>query len=196
MHKEKEMAEYNTRGQKHGQFGKDYDCKYNKAVAWNKIFDTLIDDRFTYNTGIKYSDHVGEYDKEGNRTFDLKEISLRDLIAGDVVEIETEYTTMGNDYVEMIRKAVIRLPKRKDGEQVVAVVLFGDSGNTFVKTAWLNKSDDNHQTGLDTTDIDRHIEGKFGVYVRNALKEIYTIDKNGNATKVEKPRNDNKKRRR
>lgn len=191
------MADYNTRGQKHGQFGKDYDFRYNKAVAWNPIFDKLVAERLKYNTGFKnFSDnsHALSYDKEGNRTFDKSEITIRNLELGEVVEIETELSYPDGDEVEMIRKAIIRLPKRKDGEQIVVVADFDYSGETKIKTAYLNKASDNHQSGLDTTNIDRHIGGMFGVKVRGSLNSIYNIE-NGVATKVEKQRNNNKKRR-
>ena len=182
------MADYNTRGEKHNQYDRNYDFKYNKAVAWNDVFDTMVKDRLKFNSGIKYSDHLNQYDKEGNRTFDTSEISIRNLEAGDVVEIETEYNASSE--IEMIRKAVIRLPKRKDGEQIVAVADFSENGMTTIKTAYLNKASDNHQIGLDASDIDRNIGGKFGVKVKGMLNDIYVIS-NGVATKVDPKVNNN-----
>lgn len=189
------MANYYTRGQKHNEFGKDYDCKYNKGYAWNPIFDTLVKDRLTYNAGIRYSDHLKDYDAEGNRTFDTSEISIRNLSMGEVVEIETEYYDRAEDTVEMLRKAVIRLPKRADGEQIVAVADFNTNGMTNIKTAWLNKATDNHQSGLDTTNLDWRIEGLFGTAVKGMFSEYYYIELNGKATKVVPNRNKNSRKR-
>lgn len=191
------MAEYNTRGEKHNQFGKDYDFKYNKAVAWNPIFDTMVKDRLRFNSefrGFTDDSHALGYDKAGNREFDKSEITLRNLQLGEVVEIETELVGY-DDGIEMLRKAVIRLPKRKDGEQIVVVADFSERGSTKIKTAWLNKADDNHQIGLDTRNIDTNIGGKFGVKVNGMLNDVYEI-KNGVATKIENKPTNNKKRRR
>ena len=192
------MAEYNTRGEKHNQFGKDYDFKYNKAVAWNSVFDTMVKDRLKYNSGFSgFTDksHALGYNKEGNREFDKSEITLKNLQLGEVVEIETELIGNGDDGIEMIRKAVIRLPERKDGEQIVVVADFSENGYTKIKTAWLNKASDNHQTGLDTRNIDTNIGGKFGVKVNGMLNDVYEIE-NGVAVKIENRPTNNKRKRR
>lgn len=177
------MADYNTRGEKHGVYGKDYDYKYNSGYAWNPVFNALVADRLAYNRGIDYSYHLNSYDSKGNRVFDASEITIQNLRRGTVVEIETEILDIRGRDVEIIRKAVIRLPERSDGEQIVAVALFKDNGYLKIKTAWLNKATDNHQQGLDTSDMDWNIGGIFGVRA-GRFEEFYNIDRTGKSKKV------------
>lgn len=161
------MAEYNTRGMGHMSGRKDFDTKYNMGVAWSEAFQSLaetrlaqIDDRYFYPT--KHVMAQINKNKHGNRLIGELELSLSEIKKGTVVEAEFKREMYGDEQMESLRKIVTRLPARTDGEQVVVVVQFEDSMAALIKTAWLNKATDNHQKGLDTTDIETNVDGIYG----------------------------------
>ena len=168
------MATYNTRGQKHRGRRKDFDFLYNKGFVWAPLLDELYRQIVEKSASIRFSNHVRNYACDGNREYSISaEITKPALLAGEVVEVETELNDYcGNDF-QTIRKAVVRLPAREDGEQVVVVVEFNYRADMFVKTAWLNKASDNHQTGLDTTDFDNCVSDLFGFFFGRWQSVVY-----------------------
>ena len=171
------MANYNTRGTKHQTERGDYDCIFNKGYCWHRLFDDIVAKLISSTGGIVLAKHVQDYEKKDNREYSLSEINEDALRSGEVVEIEAETLKYKNTQYGAIRKAVIRLPERKDGEQIVVVVDFS-RGNKFIKTAWLNKANDNHQRGLDTGSLDWDYIGKFG-YELNGADYVYEIREPG-----------------
>ena len=173
------MAFYNTRGIDHRSRRKDFDTMYNKGYAWNDLFDRLVKEALSKSSRLIVSNHLQELisnDYYGNRLFSPEDITIESLQKGDAVEVEFQLDYYGDDDINMLRKAVIRMPVRGDGEQVCAVVLFNIKKAPIVKTAWLNKSDDNHQSGLDMEDFDWRTDGeKFGYYYRGGNSKAFEI---------------------
>ena len=170
------MSNYNTRGTKHSNQRKDFDRLYNRAYVWADQFDTTTKEMFKNAKRISYSKHLKNYEKSGNREFDLNEINLKALEMGQVVEIETELNDYNGEDIETVRKAVVRLPKREDGEQVVAVAAFDYYNNVFIKTAWLNKATDNHSRGLDTTEMEWAVSNrKLGYFYGKYQSKAWEI---------------------
>lgn len=161
------MANYNTRGMSHKSVHKEFDEIYNSGAVWSDMFQEIFDERIAEveDKNLNYNSHVYEQimkDINGNRVFSIEELALGELRKGTVVEAETRYEMYGDEQMQTLRKAVVRLPVRPDGEQVVAVVDFPNDKTALVRTAWLNKATDNHEIGLDTADFTTKIEGKFG----------------------------------
>ena len=168
------MANYCTRGLKHRESRKDYDFLYNSAASWTPLFKELVNMLVQRSESLRFSKHVDNYKCDGNRTYSLSEEITKDaILAGDVVEIETELNdNCGQDF-QTVRKAVVRLPEREDGEQVVVVIDFNYHGDMFVKTAWLNKASDNHQNGLDENEFDSYVSDLFGFFYGKYRSFVY-----------------------
>lgn len=179
-------ASYNTRGSKHTSERRDYDTIFNKGFVWHPLFDTIVKDSLSKTSTLNYSNHLKSQisdNTEGNREFASNEITIDNLKKGEVVEVEFQYEDYLGDDFNCLKKAVIRLPQRPDGEQVVAVCLFNYNGTVFIKTAWLNKANDNHQKGLDTSDFDYNINQKFGYFHRGWTSRVWEI-KNGSVKEL------------
>lgn len=139
----------------------------------------MVKDSLSKTTQLTLSRHTQDQIKdnsEGNRVFTPDEITLSNLKRGEVVEVEFQYEDYKGDDFNCLKKAVIRLPKREDGEQVVVVCLFNYNGSVFVKTAWLNKANDNHQSGLDTSDFDYDLNQMFGYFHKHWTSRVWKID--------------------
>ena len=163
------MAIYNTKGTKHRSRRKQYDYMYNKGFCWSDTFSEMTKSLVAEIGNLTLSNHTKtriKENREGNRKIYRKDISVKNILAGEVVEVEFEDKLHKGKNFACLKKAVVRLPVRNDGEQVVVVCSFNQTGEVFVKTAWLNKKDDNHNTGLDTSEFD-YLFGteKFG-YIR------------------------------
>ena len=171
------MAKYNTRGQGHRN-SSNYDNIYNKGYCWHKLFDVLFNDIITVGGNIEIANHVFDYEKHSNRYFNESEITFDAIKAGELVEIETEgiYYDEEND-AQILMKAIVRLPQREDGEQVVVVLDFSRN-NIFVRAAWLNKAGDNHQKGLDVDCLSWNYIGIFGIMYKGEEK-FYKIESYG-----------------
>lgn len=177
------MSVYNTRGSKHRYGRADYDYIYNRGYVWNEAFNTITKELISIRGEPIFSRHLQDYENQGNRDFSLEEITVQAMMNGEVVEIETELNEFGrDDDIEIIKKAVIRLPRRADGEQIVVVADF-DRTRPFIKTAWLNKASDNHQHGLDTSEFEWNINGKYGYFNRYRTK-AWEITAYGNVSRL------------
>ena len=170
------MTNYNTKGTKHRRQRKDLDRLYNRGFVWNPHFDNITNEMFSKSKRIQYSRHLRSYEQTGNREFDFHDVTIENLAKGQVVEIETEFNDYNGEDIETIRKAVVRLPQRSDGEQIVAVVAFDYNNDVFIKTAWLNKANDNHSTGLDTSEMEVSTSNrKYGYFYGNNRSKAWEI---------------------
>lgn len=102
---------------------------YHKDVFFKPAFHNFIAKNIT----LKFSKHLIERLIE--RGIDIKKIPQR--ISNDPVVVETE-TTINGDYIV---KQLIRYQYSSDYDLVIAVMRDG-----FVKTAWLNRKTDTHNT--------------------------------------------------
>lgn len=170
------MAKYNTRGQGHRN-SSNYDNIYNKGYCWHRVFDLLFSDIMSIGSDIEIANHVFDYEKHGNRYFSEDEITLDAIKEGELVEIETEEIYYDEDDAQILMKAIVRLPQREDGEQVVVVLDFSRN-NIFVRAAWLNKAGDNHQKGLNTDCLSWNYIGIFGV-IYKGVEKFYKIESYG-----------------
>ena len=172
------MSTYYTKGQKHRTGRADYDAIYNAGYVWTPLFTHIVRELVSNGKELELSDHVRNYRPEGNRAFNCAaEITRNAILAGDVVEVETAIDDYDGEDIDSVRKAVIRLPKRADGEQVVVVVDFRLNGQMKAKTAWLNKATDNHQSGLDTSEFERTVNGrKFGYFLPGFRSKAFKIE--------------------
>lgn len=173
------MANYNTRGTKHESYRKEFDTMFNKGYVWSDLFDRIVRDSLVKTTDIYLSSHTKQQIENnvfGNRIIKDKEINLKNLMDGEVVEIEFRYEDYNGEDFNCLKKAVIRLPRRIDGEQVVAVCEFNYSGSVFVRTAWLNKANDNHDIGLDISDFDWNLNQKFGYFHKRWTSRVWELN--------------------
>ena len=183
------MANYNTKGKGRRQDRKDFDTMYNAGYVWNdKLFDMLVKGALSKSNKLNVSRHVQDRVSEdyyGNRLFSPDDITLYSLREGTPVECEFQLDYYDDEDCEMLRKAVIRLPERDDGEQVCVVCLFNPDKAPVIKTAWLNKKDDNHQTGLDTSEFEWKIySGKYGYYHGRFKSDVWDFDGFDKMTRV------------
>ena len=170
------MLDYNTRGTKHSSSRKEFDAMYNKGCAWTELFDVMVKDSLSKTKKVTLSQHAKsqiQNNREGNRVMTVDEISRTTLMSGEVVEVEFQTEIYESQDFNCLKKAVIRLPERTDGEQVVAVCQFDYDGTVFVRTAWLNKANDNHTVGLDTSEFDSDLNHMFGYFHRNWTSRVW-----------------------
>lgn len=159
---------YNTRGTLHMSKRKERDLMFNKGHVWDDRFDICFQKQLEQYSKIKFSGHFDKIKGESNRVFDAKkEITLESIKKSELVEIELDTVRQQDKEYQMLAKAVCRLPEREDGEQVVVVMDFLNADYILARTAWLNKATDNHEKGLDTTDIDWNTNINVGFYDKN-----------------------------
>ena len=188
------MAEYNTRGSG-APHKKDYDVVFNKNYSWDTVFQEIVEARVSEipETGFFVLSHTTGrilHNEKGNRDLSEDELSLNIFQKNEFEVVETEWdkAMCGNQEMLGLKKALVRLPERPDGEQVCAVINFEDSGNAVIKTAYLNKANDNHETGLKTNGLSTVTDTIYGFFGNaKGMSQAWVRNSDGVYNKVNQP---------
>lgn len=173
------MSTYNTKGTGHRSYRKEFDTMYNRGYVWHSVLDNLVNDYLSKSWNLRLSRHVQEMidnNTYGNREINKNDITLENMLKGEVVEAEFQFEDYEGEDFNCLNKVVIRLPEREDGEQIVVVCATNYNGIPSIKTAWLNKKADSHKT-LDTRDFDWRLEGeRFGYFHKGWTSRVWEIN--------------------
>lgn len=177
------MANYYTRGQKHQFSHKNYDVIFNTGQrTWNKNIEPVLHEMLNQVTSVIFSKHFLEAiaSQSGNRVISSEEINSDSITSSSIVEFEGDYLIHGKSFAIIIKKLLVRLKPRQDGEQVCCILDFARSATApTLKTAYLNKAHDNHQKGLDTSDFCNQTTGIFGFETVNGNYKYYNVSRKG-----------------
>lgn len=154
------MTKFQHSGHQH--HSSKYDKEYNKNVAWSEIFDKIVFDFVKNAEEINFSHHIRSYQKTGNRGFSLKEITIENILNGEIIEIENKTAHYKGKEAELIEKVLVRLPVRKDNSQICVVMILNSDNTIFVITAWLNDVSETHTGNLSKYNFEKNPVGKYG----------------------------------
>lgn len=174
------MSNYCTRGTKCGSSTKSYDVRFNKGFKWSLLFDFIAMKMVKNIARAFFTGHVFDridFDECGNREFLIEE--LQELISSPLnltlVEMEAIGISLPDGEIAFVmKKLLLRGPEREDGESICIVLDFNNPIYPRVKTAYLNKAYDNHDTGLDIHCLDTCINHIFGFENRWGETELFS----------------------
>lgn len=179
------MSNYYTRGTSHGS-SKTYDVRFNRQFCWTMLFDVIAAFMLEEVKDVRISTHVLDRingDLDGNRDFSVDELKslLNSLPTCSLAEIEAQGIRFQNGKEAFIvKKLLLRSPERGDGENVCVVLDFTNPVYPRVKTAYLNKGNDNHDVGLNIRELEFCTNCLFGFENRFGEAEVFsTREKDG-----------------